>query len=204
MSGKAVQISEPGLAKEEDALAELKRKATGSKNSDVQAGLLSRLITFLQQCGGSKDEQQTVDFAIRLLEEIAPRDSTEGMLASQMIATHDAALKCLIRAEQAEQSFEGRQFFYDKATKLLQLYIRQLEALDKHRGKGQQKITVEHVHVEAGGQAIVGDVHAGATKALPRGRNTPALADHSQAETLAGNAMDELSKPRIREARRRR
>jgi hypothetical protein len=29
-----------------------------------------------------------------------------------------------------------------------------------HRGKGQQKVTVEHVHVHAGGQAVVGMVAA--------------------------------------------
>jgi hypothetical protein len=33
-----------------------------------------------------------------------------------------------------------------------------LEALNRHRGKGQQKMTVEHVHVHSGGQAIVGTV----------------------------------------------
>ena len=33
-----------------------------------------------------------------------------------------------------------------------------LEALNRHRGKGQQKVTVEHVHVHAGGQAVVGVV----------------------------------------------
>ena len=41
------------------------------------------------------------------------------------------------------------------------LYARQLETLNKHRGKGQQKVTVEHVHVAEGGQAIVGNVEAG-------------------------------------------
>jgi hypothetical protein len=34
-------------------------------------------------------------------------------------------------------------------------------ALNRHRGKGQQKVTVEHVHVHDGGQAIVGNVQAG-------------------------------------------
>ena len=39
-----------------------------------------------------------------------------------------------------------------------------LEALNRHRGKGQQKVTVEHVHVHSnvhvhsGGQAVVGVV----------------------------------------------
>lgn len=30
--------------------------------------------------------------------------------------------------------------------------------LNRHRGKGQQKVTVEHVHVHSGSQAIVGVV----------------------------------------------
>jgi hypothetical protein len=33
-----------------------------------------------------------------------------------------------------------------------------LEALNRHRGKGQQKMTVEHVHVQPGGKALVGVV----------------------------------------------
>jgi hypothetical protein len=32
------------------------------------------------------------------------------------------------------------------------------DPLNGHRGKGQQKVTVEHVHVHSGGQAIVGTV----------------------------------------------
>jgi hypothetical protein len=36
-----------------------------------------------------------------------------------------------------------------------------LDALNRHRGKGQQKVTVEHVHVHSGGQAIVGAVKTG-------------------------------------------
>ena len=36
-----------------------------------------------------------------------------------------------------------------------------LEALNRHRGKGQQKVTVEHVHVHSGAQAIVGTVEGG-------------------------------------------
>jgi hypothetical protein len=36
-----------------------------------------------------------------------------------------------------------------------------LEALNRHRGKGQQKVTVEHVHVHSGRQAIVAVVAGG-------------------------------------------
>ena len=33
-----------------------------------------------------------------------------------------------------------------------------IEALNRHPGKGQQKVTVEHVRVHSGGQAVVGMV----------------------------------------------
>lgn len=33
-----------------------------------------------------------------------------------------------------------------------------MEALNRYQGKGQQKVTVEHVTVNAGGQAIVGNL----------------------------------------------
>ena len=34
-----------------------------------------------------------------------------------------------------------------------------MEALKRYRTDGQQKVTVEHVHVHAGGQAVVGTVN---------------------------------------------
>jgi len=45
--------------------------------------------------------------------------------------------------------------------KLARTFTSQVEALNRHRGKGQQKVTVEHVHVHEGGQAIVGNVSQG-------------------------------------------
>ena len=42
--------------------------------------------------------------------------------------------------------------------KLLRTFAAQVEALQRYRGKGQQKVTVEHVHVHAGGQAVVGTI----------------------------------------------
>ena len=61
------------------------------------------------------------------------------------------------------QTFEGRDQNLKHASKLLSIYSRQIEVLNKHRGKGQQKVTVEHVHVAAGGQAMVGHIETGKT-----------------------------------------
>jgi hypothetical protein len=42
--------------------------------------------------------------------------------------------------------------------KFMRTYTLQVEALARKRRKGQQKITVKHVHVYEGGQAVVGNV----------------------------------------------
>ena len=96
-----------------------------------------------------------------MLEGIKPQDEIEGMLAAQMVATHSAAMECLRRAMIQNQPALGREQNLKHAAKLLSIYSRQIETLDKHRGKGQQKITVEHVTVEAGGQAMVGHIETG-------------------------------------------
>ena len=51
-----------------------------------------------------------------------------------------------------------------------------VEALNRHRGKGQQKVSVEHVHVHAGGQAIVGAVETGGDVASGNQRHADARA----------------------------
>ena len=102
--------------------------------------------------------------AIELYESLAPADGAEAMLAAQMVGTHHAALECLRRAALPGQSFEGRDLSLKHAAKLMALYETQFRTLQKSKGKGQQKVTVEHVHVEAGGQAIVGNVQTGSSE----------------------------------------
>jgi hypothetical protein len=57
-----------------------------------------------------------------------------------------------------EQTFEGRRENLNQGNKLTRSFAVLLDALNRHRGKGQQKVTVEHVHVHAGGQAMVGAI----------------------------------------------
>lgn len=80
------------------------------------------------------------------------------MLAAQMVGVHLAAMDCMARALHPSQSFAGRELNLKHGAKLSRIYAEQVAALDKHRRKGQQTVTVEHVHVHDGGQAIVGNV----------------------------------------------
>jgi hypothetical protein len=103
-----------------------------------------------------RDRQLTATVAA--LVGIGPKDELEGMMAAQLIAAHNAAMECYRRAMIGDQTFEGRRENLAQANKLSRTYAALLEALNRHRGKGQQKVTVEHVHVHAGGQAVVGVV----------------------------------------------
>jgi hypothetical protein len=90
-----------------------------------------------------------------------PQNELEGMLIGQMIACHSAAMECHRRAMLAEQTIEARQANLNAASRMSRTYAALLEGLSRHRGKGQQVVRVEHVTVQAGGQAIVGAVTQG-------------------------------------------
>lgn len=107
---------------------------------------------------GEDEQKRQLEATVAALSGIAPRDELEGMMAAQLIAAHNAAMECYRRAMIGEQTFEGRRENLNQANKLSRTWATLLDALNKHRGKGQQKVTVEHVHVHAGGRAVVGTV----------------------------------------------
>src|SRR4051812_23901855 len=102
------------------------------------------------------------------------------MMAAQLIAAHNAVMESYRRAMIPDQTLEGWREALNQANKLSRTYAALVEALNRHRGKGQQKVTVEHVHVHAGGQAVVGAVAAGGGGASGNQRQP-----HAQAVTYA-------------------
>jgi hypothetical protein len=135
-------------------------KPIGGSNSDDWNNLLANQVVNSLWTKHSDETQKDKQFegTISGLIGIGPRDELEGMMAAQLIAAHNAAMECYRRAMLSEQTFEGRREALTQANKLSRTYATLVEALNRHRGKGQQKVTVEHVHVHAGGQAIVGVV----------------------------------------------
>ena len=135
-------------------------KNIGGSQSDHWNNILAnQALQTLWVKNSSADERDKQFIAtVAALIGIAPKDELEGMMAAQLIAAHNAAMECYRRAMIGEQSFEGRRENLAQANKLSRTYAALVEALNRHRGKGQQKVTVEHVHVHAGGQALVGMV----------------------------------------------
>ena len=61
------------------------------------------------------------------------------------------SMECYRRAMLPEQTLEGREVNLIQAAKFTRANAAVVEALAKHRNKGRQKITIEHVHVYEGG-----------------------------------------------------
>ena len=132
----------------------------GSRSDEWNSFLVNQVIQTLWIFPNTSDDnkEHRKRAAIDGLIGISPRDECEGMIAAQLIACHNASMECYHRAMLNEQTFEGRQENLNQASKLSRTHATLLEALNRHRGKGQQQVRVEHVHVHEGGQAIVGNV----------------------------------------------
>ena len=136
----------------------------GGSKFDAWNGILANQALASGWYGNNPDADRAHKLqsaSLSFLAGVEPKDELEGMLAAQLLASHNAAMECYRRAMISEQTFEGRKENLNQANKLSRTHATLLEALNRHRGKGQQKVTVEHVHVHEGGQAIVGNVEGG-------------------------------------------
>jgi hypothetical protein len=133
---------------------------SGSSSGEFTIALLNQICRAIWP--GTGTDPRTIELMQRAARDaltgIGPRDTLEGMLSGQIIATHEAAMECYRRAALPGQTFEGRQASLSQASKLVRACAMLVETLDRHRGKGQQVVRVEHVHVNSGGRAIVGGV----------------------------------------------
>lgn len=132
-------------------------ETTGSINQAFSQVLLNQAM--LASCSSKDKAEAMVNAVSAAMLDLAPRNTLEGMLSAQIVAVHNQSMECLRRASLEELSLELAIIYQNQAAKLMKTFIAQMEALKKYRTGGKQKITVEHVHVHQGGQAIVGAVN---------------------------------------------
>lgn len=134
------------------------QKKFGSENFDFVRGLLTQLINVGSQ-GPNVDDKKTA-FVSAIVAGVEPKDQIEAMLAAQMAAVHNATMtfaRRLAHVENIKQQDSASRAF----TQLARTFTAQVEALKRYRTGGQQQVTVKHVTVNDGGQAIVGNVAHG-------------------------------------------
>ncbi|WP_187273800.1 hypothetical protein [Methylobacterium sp. WL8] len=132
----------------------------GTASPEFASRGFGRLGAVMRDRGQDLPTEEQTNAALAAMSGIAPQDECESMLASQMVATNEVAMEMLTRAKMAT-SGTAMQECGTLAVKLLRTFTAQAEAMAKLRRGGEQKVTVEHVHVHEGGQAIVGNVTTG-------------------------------------------
>ena len=131
----------------------------GTDHKALANALLMQCLYSLNDSEMSDDRPQ-IDgrqFLLEMVAELEPRDGIERMLAVQMVTTHVHMMRAGRRIANAEMlpQLDAQQRAHSK---LARSFTAQLDALRKHRNGGKQTVTVQHVNVAGGGQAIVGDV----------------------------------------------
>ena len=135
------------------------KAALGTASTDFVRASLFQLQTAAQlPCSGISE--MGVNAALAIIEALEPRDEIEGVRAVQMACTHCAALSVLARFAGGGGSERRVIALGTTAARLLKAFTLQEEALRRRRGGNQQHVRVEHVHVNEGGQAIIGNVKA--------------------------------------------
>lgn len=109
---------------------------------------------------GGELQAQDLNRHFAIVQVIGPRDEVEALLAVQMAAVHCASME-VARHLINSQTLTQRDSSSNALTKLTRTFAAQVETLKRYRSTGEQSIRVQHVTVNEGGQAIVGNVRTG-------------------------------------------
>lgn len=161
-----LQIDHPDLAIGQVLLME----ALGTPHSDFMDGLIRQLVNVATR--GREADESGLNFLLAMVKGVEPQDQVEAMLAAQMAAVHNATMtfaRRLNHVDNIPQQDSAERAF----NKLARTFATQVEALKRYRTGGQQRVTVEHVTVNAGGQAVVGALQAPGVGVQPKSEDQP-------------------------------
>jgi hypothetical protein len=124
--------------------------------------LFTRLVVQIANAEDNRNgtDARPANAALAFIRSIKPRDELEAALAAQMAVTHNAVMAFAARLN-AVETLPQQDSAINGFNKLTRSYCAQMEALKRYRSTGEQKVTVQHVNVSDGGQAIVGNVTTG-------------------------------------------
>ena len=132
-------------------------KALGTTSSDFVNASLFHIQSACRSPWGGISEL-SMNAVLAMVEAAAPKDEIEGALAVQMACTHTAAMAVLAKLDAAFATERHIAAFGSAAARLMRAYAIQVEVPRRLRTGGQQFVRVEHVHVNDGGQAVIGIV----------------------------------------------
>jgi hypothetical protein len=120
----------------------------------------------------SRPNFDAVALAVDAADSIGAENSLEKMLAHQMAVAHEASLRLMNRA--LAYDADGRAMregdsivacrLANSAARLMSTFQDGLLTIQRIRNGGNQTVTVQHVNVASGAQAVIGNVQTGGAK----------------------------------------
>lgn len=138
--------------------ASLTMEALGLTRVGELTSILQHVVDLTQR--DRRPDEHAINEMLAHIAAVQPADGVEAMLAVQMAAVHRAVLKAA-RALRGSETIPQQDSNSNSFNKLARTFVGQVDALKRYRSKGEQKVIVEHVTVNDGGQAIVGQVGGG-------------------------------------------
>src|SRR5947207_7204233 len=133
------------------------KNAFGTASSAFVEASLYQLIA-AARLPGSGICEIAVNASLACIEGAKPQGEVECALVMQMTCTHSAAMSVLGTFAGAHGYGRDVPLKASAAARLMRAYATQVEALRRLRNGGSQVVRVEHVHVNRGGQALIGNV----------------------------------------------
>ena len=132
-------------------------KALGSVSEDFVSASLLQLQAAARSPYGTISET-AMNAALAMISAAAPKDEIEAALAVQMSCTHAVSMAILGKLDSGFGRDRRISSFASAAARLMRTFTMQIETFRRLRHGGQQIVRVEHVHVNDGGQAVIGNV----------------------------------------------
>lgn len=133
--------------------------AHGADNINLLEKSIKDLINYHSHYSNTASEiEENTNFDLSVMDNLKPKDPLEAIMLKQILMTHSVINKCFINSVLKDQTTTGKDLNINRTTKLIRAFNSQIQAYIKYSRGGHQKVTVQHVNVSDGGQAIVGDV----------------------------------------------
>jgi hypothetical protein len=141
--------------------------AFGTSSETAARVEAQRIANALGQSDGTINLAE-LDTVIAVISGQRPRNEIEAMIVSQMAVTHALTMRWLGNLHRSN-NIQQQDSNALTVARLTKAFASQIDSLAKLRRGGEQRVVVAHVHIHAGGQAIVGAVtHTGGPPALSK------------------------------------
>jgi hypothetical protein len=182
--GGQVQMMPAGV--HADAAATRVMNAFGITSVDLAERLTAQIMnTTHLRSSNEPIAEGTLNAALAAVTGIAPRDEAEAMLVAQMVGVHWLAMDLLRKANDRPLLNDAGNL----AVKLLRTYTTQLEALKRYRSAGEQRVVVQHQHVNVTADQAAVQVNGGGYPA-PEGRGAASKPEERSHEQQLGHASE--------------